>query len=163
MPWATVGANIALPLELKGEGASVAMFDGLLGMVGLPGKAAGDLQTLSGGQQMRVSIARALAARPSLLLLDEPFAALDEMLRFQMNELLLRLNAEQGWGALFVTHSLYEAAYLCDRVIIMRDGMAAGTVTPELDRSLPPAEQRSSAPFMKAVGAIGALMAQEAA
>ncbi|MCJ9428911.1 ABC transporter ATP-binding protein [Kordiimonas marina] len=157
MPWATVADNVSLPLSLahKKDAAAVAS---ALEAVGLADFASRYPETLSGGQRMRVSLARALVAAPTLMLMDEPFAALDEILRFQMNQLLLDLTASKGWGCLFVTHSLFEAAYLSDRVLVMREGRIAGEVTPGLDRSLSPTAQRASVPFMKAVERIGTLL-----
>ncbi|TNE66943.1 MAG: ABC transporter ATP-binding protein [Alphaproteobacteria bacterium] len=157
MPWATVADNVALPLTLAGERNPEAI-QRALGAVGLDDLAGRYPDMLSGGQRMRVSIARALASAPHLMLMDEPFAALDEILRFQMNRLLLDLTAERGWGCLFVTHSLYEAAFLSDRVLVMRAGRIAGEIVPGLDRSLAPAAQRASAPFMAAVAQIGQLL-----
>ena len=160
MPWATVLENVLLPLSLKGrvgEGERAAAHD-MLNAVGLDGYDERYPHKLSGGQRMRVSIARALIAHPELLLLDEPFAALDEILRFQMNEMLLKLRHRQGWSALFVTHSVYEAAYLSDRVFVIKNGDIAGKVKPSLDRNLPSFEQRGSAAFSKAVAAISRLL-----
>lgn len=160
MPWATVLENVLLPLSLKGragpEGQAKAR--DTLTSVGLEGFDARYPHRLSGGQRMRVSIARALVAQPELLLLDEPFAALDEILRFQMNEMLLTLRHQQGWSALFVTHSVYEAAYLSDRILIIKNGRIGGEVNPSLDRNLPSFEQRGSRAFSNAVAEISQLL-----
>jgi NitT/TauT family transport system ATP-binding protein len=121
LPWRTVEKNIALALELEGRPrAEIAeAVPKLLDLVGLTGAGKRYPRQLSGGMKMRVSIARALATRPRLLLMDEPFAALDEMTRDRMNEELLRLRAEQNWTVMFVTHSVAEAVFLASRVIIL--------------------------------------------
>ncbi len=121
MPWARVAANVALPLELAGlprleRGARVAA---ALRTVGLEGFARAWPRELSGGMKMRVAIARALVTQPRLLLMDEPFAALDEITRFRLNGELLKLWQAQGFTALFVTHSVFEAVYLSQRVVVM--------------------------------------------
>jgi len=159
MPWADAAGNVALPLVLKG-GCDEEKLLAALSLVGMEGLAGRHPAELSGGQQMRVSIARALVSDPSVLLMDEPFAALDEILRFQMNELVLALRAKSGCGVLFVTHSLYEAAYIADRVLVMAGGKAVGEVCPELDRSLTPERQRAAPAFSEAVKAISRLLAK---
>jgi NitT/TauT family transport system ATP-binding protein len=121
LPWRTVRQNVVLGLELDGMAreAREARVDAVLSLVGLSPVADAFPRQLSGGMKMRVSIARALAIRPQLLLLDEPFAALDEMTRDHINEELLRLREEQGWTALFVTHSVAEAVFLSTRILIL--------------------------------------------
>lgn len=121
LPWRTVTGNIGLSLELE-HATRVrreAIVSRLLSLVGLEHVARSYPRELSGGMKMRVSIARALASSPRLLLLDEPFAALDEITRDHMNEELLRLHREQGWTVLFVTHSVAEAVFLSNRVIVL--------------------------------------------
>jgi NitT/TauT family transport system ATP-binding protein len=121
LPWRTVKQNVGLGLELervaphRREQTTTA----LLNLVGLGHMAAAYPRELSGGMKMRASIARALASSPNLLLMDEPFAALDEMARDRLNEELLRLRLEQKWTAVFVTHSVAEAVFLSTRIIVL--------------------------------------------
>ena len=121
LPWRTVRQNVGLGLELEGvvteerEEKTAALLD----LVGLSHVAKAYPRELSGGMKMRVSIARALATNPRLLLMDEPFAALDEMARDRLNEELLRLREEQKWTAVFVTHSVAEAVFLSTRIVVL--------------------------------------------
>jgi NitT/TauT family transport system ATP-binding protein len=121
MPWATVFDNVYLPLRLTGLGRDDAQprVDAALGDVGLSRFARAYPRELSGGMKMRVSIARALVTRPRILLMDEPFAALDEMTRQKLNNDVLRLWSEHGLSVLFVTHSVFEAVYLSNRILVM--------------------------------------------
>jgi NitT/TauT family transport system ATP-binding protein len=121
LPWRTVRRNVALSLELEGAGLDrrEKRTAELLDLVGLQHVADSYPRELSGGMKMRVSIARALATNPRLLLMDEPFAALDEMSRDRLNEEILRLRAEQKWTAVFVTHSVAEAVFLSTRVVVL--------------------------------------------
>jgi NitT/TauT family transport system ATP-binding protein len=121
MPWARVRANVQLPLDLAGVPAAEAepRVRESLAMVGLD-KFAGNLpRELSGGMQMRVSIARGLVTQPTLLLMDEPFGALDEITRNRLDSDLLELWQQKKLTVVFVTHSIYEAVYLSTRVVVM--------------------------------------------
>jgi NitT/TauT family transport system ATP-binding protein len=120
MPWATVAANARLPLKLAGLGPNwQARVDAALERVGLTGFAQSYPRELSGGMKMRTSIARALVTEPTLLLMDEPFAALDEITRFRLNNDLLSLWQSLGKTVVFVTHSVFESVYLSQRVVVM--------------------------------------------
>src|SRR5450755_3340819 len=121
LPWRTVTRNVALGLELEGVGSQSRneTVSSLLQLVGLSEVADAYPRELSGGMKMRASIARALATNPRLLLLDEPFASLDEMSRDRLNEEILRLRGEQKWTAVFVTHSVPEAVFLSDRIVVL--------------------------------------------
>jgi NitT/TauT family transport system ATP-binding protein len=121
LPWRTVQANVALPAELAGTPASerADRAAALLRMVGLAGFERKLPTELSGGMQQRVAIARALMRDPALILMDEPFGALDAMTREQMNLEVQRISLETGATFLFVTHSIPEAAFLADRVFVM--------------------------------------------
>jgi NitT/TauT family transport system ATP-binding protein len=121
LPWRTVAGNIELPLELHGVGKSArrGRAADLIALVGLSDFANHYPDQLSGGMQQRVAIARSLAERPSLLLMDEPFGALDEMTRERMQNELVRICAETEAAVVFVTHSIPEAVFLSNRVVVL--------------------------------------------
>jgi len=121
LPWRTAAANVQLPLLLAGvdKAAARERVTDALAQVGLSGFADLYPRQLSGGMKMRVSIARALVTRPAILLMDEPFAALDEITRMKLNDELLELFAGQGLTVIFVTHSVYESVYLSSRIVVM--------------------------------------------
>ncbi|CAN5491483.1 ABC transporter ATP-binding protein [soil metagenome] len=132
LPWRTVAANIELPLRLHGASSAERKqrVAHLLELVGLTDFAKSHPDQLSGGMQQRVAIARALAEQPRLLLMDEPFGALDEITRERMQNELVSICAETGAAVLFVTHSIPEAVFLSDRVVVMspRPGRIVGVV-----------------------------------
>jgi NitT/TauT family transport system ATP-binding protein len=151
--WRSVAKNIELPLELRGVDRKQrrARAVELLDLVKLPEFADHHPWELSGGMQQRVAIARALACRPALLLMDEPFGALDEMTREHMQDELIRICAETGTTAIFVTHSIPEAVYLSNRVVVMspRPGRIVAAIDVELGQRRE--DTRESPEFFKKI------------
>ncbi len=142
MPWANVFENVALPFRLSSTQDQETISDrvnGALAMVGLEAFSQRLPRQLSGGMKMRVSLARALVTRPRILLLDEPFAALDEITRHALNDDLLRLWRHQGVTTVFVTHSVSEAVYLSQEIAVMspRPGRIREILPVDLPGDLP--------------------------
>lgn len=137
MPWANALANVMMPLTLKGvrRADAEARAAEMLALVGLKGFEKSYPRELSGGMKMRVSIARGLVLRPKILLMDEPFAALDEITRHRLNDDLLELWWKEKFTAVFVTHSVFESVYLSKRIVVM--AARPGRVMADLDVDAP--------------------------
>ncbi len=162
-PWMSAAPNVALPLELSGvdRRTARARASEALARVGLAGVDVSRPAQLSGGMAMRVSLARALVTRPRLLLLDEPFAALDEITRRTLADDVLALWAELKPAILFVTHNVEEAVYMASRVVVMTSGpgVIAGEVA--IEAPLPrPAGFRVTESFRAAAETVSALLAK---
>ncbi|MFD0523938.1 ABC transporter ATP-binding protein [Paractinoplanes durhamensis] len=158
-PWRTVGGNVALALRYAGQPYGRERVEGLLARVGLHDVAHRRTWQISGGQQQRVAIARALAVDNPLLLLDEPFAALDALTRERLQEDLRRVSAETGRTCVFVTHSVDEAVFLGSRVVVLtpRPGRVALDLPIELPRTgIDPDELRGLPAFAAARAQVGA-------
>ncbi len=142
MPWSQVIDNVHLPLKLAGISLkeSRKTVQEAINLVGLDGFERSYPRQLSGGMKMRVSIARALVTRPRIVLMDEPFGALDEMTRSKLNSDLLEVWQKRNWTVVFVTHNIYEAVYLSQRVIVMaaRPGRVVADV--KIDATYPRSE-----------------------
>ena len=161
LPWRTVRANAVLGLELERvpKEKREPKVDSLLELVGLSHVSRAYPRELSGGMKMRLSIARALATGPRLLLMDEPFAALDEMTRDRMNEELLRLREEQKWTVVFVTHSVSEAVFLSTRILVLAPN--PGRIHADLPVNLPnprTADLRATLEFEQAVADVSRIL-----
>ncbi len=137
MPWANVRENVRLPLKLAGMPKKNAMTlaQQALALVNLEGFETSYPRELSGGMKMRVSIARALVTQPNILLMDEPFGALDEITRSKLNSDLLNLWYQHRWTVVFVTHNIYEAVYLSNRVLVM--GTSPGRIVADVNINAP--------------------------
>lgn len=140
LPWRSVWDNVRLPLEVRGEEVAPQQLSKMIEAVGLKGFEEALPNELSGGMQQRVALARALISTPRLLLMDEPFGALDMMLRHEMNKLLLELWQENHPTVLFVTHDIHEAVFLASRVLTMspRPGHIVGNLPIDLPRPRDP-------------------------
>ena len=163
LPWRTLWQNVILPSQLRGIQQQPKVRDLVEHLLGLVGFQKADWRKfpsqLSGGMKMRASIARAMSTQPTILLLDEPFAALDDMLRSKLNDLLLTIAAEQNCTMLFVTHNISEAIYLSDAIAVMSQGRIAERL--EVPFAFPrQASLRSTPEFAAYYGQVAASLAR---
>ena len=161
MPWARVEDNIGLPLMLAAvsPGESASRVREVTALVGLEGFERAYPRELSGGMMMRVSIARALVTQPQILLMDEPFAALDEITRFKLENDLSALAHRQGLTVLFVTHSVFESVYLGSRVVVLAPRPGRVSAEFRVDAPAPRGEDfRTSAAYLDACRQVSAML-----
>ena len=161
LPWRTVAQNVEVPMRLHGSDSKLRsqVVRKSLSLVRLTDRMDYYPRQLSGGQKMRVSIARALSVSPRILLLDEPFGALDEMTRDHLNEELLAIRQELAWTAFFVTHSVSEAVFLSNRIIILSSN--PGRVNSEIRVEFPyprTEETRESPEFQRRVAEVSKIL-----
>jgi NitT/TauT family transport system ATP-binding protein len=158
LPWRTAVENVALPLELAGapRAGRKARAREALGRVQLADRAEALPAALSGGMRMRVALARALVTDPRLLLLDEPFGSLDEITRQELDDMLSALQADHGFTAVLVTHSIAEAVSLADEVVVLSRGPGRVVGLRRVERAGRGAEARQSRAFQEQVAALAA-------
>lgn len=159
MPWADVTRNVTMPLDIMGldDAEKQERANEALALVGLTDFASTFPRALSGGMKMRASLARALVSHPQILLLDEPFAALDEITRNRLNDDLIRIAAEQNLTVIFVTHSVFESVYLSNRIVVMaaRPGRPIAEFRPDA-RNGRNQDYRLSSDYTKMCGEVSA-------